>query len=117
MPGLKGGKMSSSDPLSYIALTDSPEQAADKIRKHAFSGGKGNLADHRKFGGDPDVDVAFQMLRYLLEPDDKKLAKLEAEYRSGALLTGDLKGYCIEKLTAFLSEVQKKRPAARKQVE
>ncbi|HLD78611.1 MAG TPA: tryptophan--tRNA ligase, partial [archaeon] len=117
MPGLKGGKMSSSDPLSYIALTDSPEQAADKIRKHAFSGGKGNLADHRKFGGDPEVDVAFQMLRFLLEPDDKKLAKIEADYRSGKLLTGDLKSYCIDKLSAFLKDVQRKRPAARKQVE
>ncbi len=38
--GLNGGKMSSSDPTSYIALTDSPEAAAEKIRKHAFSGGR-----------------------------------------------------------------------------
>ena len=33
MPGLKGGKMSSSDDTSYIALTDSPQEAARKIKK------------------------------------------------------------------------------------
>lgn len=117
MPGLKGGKMSSSDALSYIALTDAPEDAAAKVRKHAFSGGRNSLEEHRRLGGNPDVDVAFQMLRFLLEPDDKKLAKIEADYRSGALLTGDLKAQCIEKLGAFLKDVQKKRPAARKAVD
>src|SRR3989344_7399328 len=34
LPGLKGGKMSSSDPTSYVALTDSPEEAENKIKKY-----------------------------------------------------------------------------------
>lgn len=112
MPGLKGDKMSSSDPQSYIALTDTPEEAAMKIKKYAFSGGQATLEEHRKKGGNPEVDVAFQILRYGFEPDDKKLEKIEKEYRSGKLLSGELKQIAIEKLTVFLKEHQKKRKEA-----
>ncbi len=112
MPGLKGEKMSSSDPFSYIALTDTPEAAANKIKKYAFSGGQATLEEHRKKGGNPDVDVAFQMLKYGLEPDDKKLAKIEADYRSGKLLSGEMKQLAIDKITAFLKEHQEKRKKA-----
>jgi len=114
MPGLKGDKMSSSDPMSYIALTDTPEEAANKIKKYAFSGGQATLEEHRKLGGNPDVDVSFQMLRYGFEPDDKKLESLEKDYRSGKLLSGEMKQYAIEKITAFLKEHQEKRKKAEK---
>mgnify|MGYP001568520097 FL=1 len=117
LPGLNGGKMSSSDLTSYIALSDSPEDAAHKIKKYAFSGGQATLEEHRKKGGNPDVDVSFQMLRYGLEPDDKKLQKISDEYKSGKLLTGELKAITIEKITSFLNGHQKKREQARKQVE
>ena len=116
-PGLRSGKMSSSDPLSYIALTDSPEDAAAKVKKYAFSGGRDTLEEHRKLGGNPDVDVAFQMLRYGLEENDKKLAKIAEEYRSGKLLSGELKALTIEKLIGFLKEHQSKRKKAEKQVD
>lgn len=116
-PGLSGGKMSSSDPLSFIALTDSPADASQKIKKYAFSGGAVTVEEHRKKGGNPNVDVAFQMLRYGLEEDDKKLAKIEADYRAGKLLTGELKQITIEKLTSFLSVHQQKREKAWKVVD
>ncbi len=116
LPGLGGGKMSSSDPTSYIALTDTPEEASMKIRKYAFSGGQATIEEHRKKGGNPDVDVSFQMLKYGLEPDDKKLARIEADYRSGKLLSGELKQYTIEKITTFLKEHQRKRNQAEKTV-
>lgn len=114
LPGLGWGKMSSSDPLSYIALTDTPEDASTKIRKYAFSGGQATMEEHRKKGGNPDIDIPFQMLRYGLEPDDKKLQNIEQDYRSGKLLTGELKSLVIEKLSAFLKEHQKKREKAKK---
>ncbi|MEK6891437.1 MAG: tryptophan--tRNA ligase, partial [Nanoarchaeota archaeon] len=90
-PGLGGGKMSSSDPNSYIALTDSPKEVEKKINKYAFSGGQSTIEEHRKKGGNPDIDVCFQYLRMLFEEDDKKLAQIEKDYRSGELLTGELK--------------------------
>ncbi|RJQ21020.1 tryptophan--tRNA ligase [Candidatus Woesearchaeota archaeon] len=116
-PGLKGGKMSSSDQTSYIALTDTPEDAAAKIKKYAFSGGKGTVEEHRKFGGNPEVDVAFQLLRYGLEPDDKKLAKVHDEYKSGRLLTSELKQVAIERVQDFLKRHQKARESAKKKAE
>ena len=117
IPGLKGGKMSSSDPTSYIALTDSPEEATSKIKKYAFSGGQATLEEHRKKGGDPEVDVAFQMLKFGLEPNDKKLAKIENDYRSGKLLSGELKNILVEKITEFLKNHHNKRAKAEKEVE
>ncbi|HLC71212.1 MAG TPA: tryptophan--tRNA ligase [Candidatus Nanoarchaeia archaeon] len=117
LPGLKGDKMSSSDPMSFIALTDSPDEAAMKIKKYAFSGGQPTLEEHRRLGGNPDIDVSFQMLKYGLEPDDTKLLKIEQDYRSGKLLSGELKEYTIKKLTAFLKEHQQKRKKAEKMVQ
>ncbi|MBI5392482.1 tryptophan--tRNA ligase [Candidatus Woesearchaeota archaeon] len=114
--GLKGGKMSSSDALSYIALTDSPEEAAKKIKKYAFSGGHATIEEHRKLGGNTAVDVSFQMLLYGLEEDDKKLQKIHDDYVSGKLLSGELKQIVVDKITAFLKEHQEKRKKAEKTV-
>jgi tryptophanyl-tRNA synthetase len=117
LPGLKGSKMSSSDPTSYVAPTDSPEEAANKIKKYAFSGGKDTLEEHRKLGGNPDIDISYQYLRMFFEPDDKKLQKIHDDYKSGKLLSGELKQILIEKINAFLKEHQKKRKLAEKQID
>jgi tryptophanyl-tRNA synthetase len=117
MPGLSGDKMSSSVPNSYIALTDSPKEVEMKIKKYAFSGGKDTLEEHRKKGGNPDVDVSFQYLRFFFEPDDKKLKKIHDDYKSGKMLTSELKKITIEKINAFLKEHQKKRELAKKQID
>ena len=117
MPGLGGGKMSSSEPNSFIAMTDSAKEIETKIKKYAFSGGKDTLEEHRKKGGNPDIDVSFQYLKMFFEPDDKKLAQIEKEYRSGKMLTSELKEYLIKKINSFLSEHQKKREKAENRVE
>lgn len=117
MPGLSNAKMSSSDPTSFIALTDSPEEAERKIKKYAFSGGQPTLEEHRKKGGNPDIDVSYQMLRYGLEPDDKKLQEIYNDYKSGKLLTSELKQIAIDKLKIFLKNHQEQREKAKKKVE
>jgi tryptophanyl-tRNA synthetase len=116
IPGLKGGKMSSSDPTSFVALTDTPEEAERKIKKYAFSGGRATIAEHRERGGNPDVDVSFQMLRYGLEENDKKLKKIYDNYTSGKLLTGELKQLTAEKMKNFLKRHYRKRKKAGKEV-
>ena len=75
------------------------------------------MEEHRKKGGNPDVDVSFQYLKMLFESDDKKLAKIEQDYRSGKLLTGELKQYLIDKINVFLKEHQKKREEAKKNID
>ena len=118
-PSLTGGaKMSSSEQgAGIITLDDSPEEVKKKINKYAFSGGQATIEEHRKKGGDPDVDVSFQYLKFLFEPDDKKLKKIEEDYRSGKLLTGELKAITIEKINEFLKEHQKRKHEARKVVD
>lgn len=116
MPGLKGGKMSSSDENSYIALTDSPSNASNKIKKYAFSGGQATLEEHRKKGGNPAVDVSFQMLQFGLEEDDKKLQQIHDDYKSGELLTGELKQIVITKISKFLEDHKSARKKAEKTV-
>jgi len=109
VPGLKGGKMSSSDQTSFIALTDDAKTVEKKIKKYAFSGGRATLDEHRKKGGNPEIDVSFQYLKIFFEQDDKKLKKVYDEYKSGKLLTSELKDILIKKMNDFLKEHQKKR--------
>lgn len=120
LPPLSGveGKMSASGPEeTSIYTTDSPEEVKRKINKYAFSGGQATVEEHRKKGGNPDIDVSYQYLRMFFEPDDKKLQKIYDDYKSGKLLTGELKQILIDKINAFLKEHQKKREQARKQVD
>ncbi len=57
------------------------------------------------------MDVAYQWLTFF-EEDDKKLEQIYGDYKSGKMLTGELKGILIGKLNAFLKEHQKKRAKA-----
>lgn len=119
IPSLHGeAKMSASDSEnSVIYLSDKPEQVKNKISKYAFSGGQDTVEKHRRLGGNPDVDVSYQYLKMFFEPDDKKLEKIHDDYKSGKLLTGELKEILIEKINSFLKEHQKKRQAAKKLID
>uniref|UniRef100_A0A673MXB8 Tryptophan--tRNA ligase, cytoplasmic n=1 Tax=Sinocyclocheilus rhinocerous TaxID=307959 RepID=A0A673MXB8_9TELE len=109
-PALQGAqtKMSASDANSSIFLTDSAKQIKNKVNKHAFSGGKDTVEEHRKCGGNPDVDVSFMYLSFFLEDDDQ-LEKIRQEYSSGALLTGELKKSLIETLQPMIAAHQERR--------
>ena len=115
IPPLSGveGKMSSSDPNYAIFVTDSESQVRKKINKYAFSGGKMSVEEHKKFGGNPDIDVSYQWLRIMFEPDDSKLKKIREDYISGSLLSGELKAILIEKVNKFLKRHQELREKAK----
>jgi tryptophanyl-tRNA synthetase len=109
--------MSSSLPEYTIYLSDDPKTVRTKIMKYAFSGGQPTIELHRKYGGNPDIDVSFQYLYMFFEPDDQKIKKIEEEYRSGKLLTGELKEILIEKLNEFLETHRQKREEAKSLVD
>ena len=109
-----GGKMSASDEKSTIYTTDSPEVVKKKINKYGFSGGQADIEKHRELGGNPDIDVSFQYLRIFFEQDDEKLKKIYEDYKSGKMLTGELKAILIEKINSFLKIHQQKREEAKK---
>ncbi len=120
IPSLFGSaKMSSSSSSGegVIFLSDSPETVRKKINKHAFSGGKSTLEEHRKLGGNPDIDIPYQYLRMFFEPDDKKLQKIHDDYKSGKMLSGEIKQILIDKVNDFLKQHQKNRELAKKQLD
>jgi tryptophanyl-tRNA synthetase len=116
VPGLNGGKMSASEPSSYIAPTDSPKEVERKIKKYAFSGGRKTLKEHKRKGGNPDIDVSFQYLKFLFDSDDKKLDEIYRLYKQGEMTTGELKEITIKKINAFLKPYQARRVKAKKQI-
>ena len=99
--GMTGGKMSSSQPETTIFLNDSVKSIEKKI-KASFSGGQSTIEEHRSKGGNPEIDVAYQYLRYFFEEDDNELNKIREEYISGELLTGEIKAICIDKATTWM---------------
>lgn len=109
-PALQGSttKMSASDETSSIFMTDTPKQIQKKINKYAFSGGQVSIELHKKLGGDPDVDVAYQYMSFFKD-DDELLAELAKKYRAGELLSGEMKKACIEVLQEFVKNFQESR--------
>jgi len=119
LPSLSGsdGKMSSTENFKGILSTDTQKEVELKIKKYAFSGGQNTIDEHKKKGGDPNVDISFQYLKMFFETDDEKLAQIEKDYISGKLLTSELKDYLIKKINSFLSEHQKRREKAKNQID
>lgn len=140
-PALQGPqtKMSASDTNSSIYMSDTPNQIKNKINRHGFSGGRETEEEHRRLGGNPDVDVAYQYLGFFLDDDEEwarmgevrpvsRLPRLPSlllpradvsafpfppaqEYRAGRLLTGEMKKKCIEVLQQFVKTFQDVRVA------
>ena len=106
--GLTGEKMSSSKPKTTIFLDDDIATVSKKIKK-AYSGGQSTIEEHRRLGGNPDIDVAYQYLMYFFEQDDGYLAELNSDYRSGKILAGEMKQICIDKATDWISNHQELR--------
>ena len=106
--GLTGDKMSSSKPKTTIFLDDEIAAVEKKI-KRAFSGGQPTIEEHRRLGGNPDIDVAYQYMMYFFEDDDDYLHEINQQYRSGSLLAGEMKQLCVDRATEWLSNHQEKK--------
>jgi tryptophanyl-tRNA synthetase len=91
----QGTKMSASIETSAIYLTDTNEQISSKIMKHAFSGGRDTMEEHRLKGGDVDIDIPYQYLCFFLEDDDK-LKQIHDDYKSGKMLSSEIKKILVE---------------------
>ena len=106
--GMTGDKMSSSKPKTTLFLSDDIATAEKKIKK-SFSGGQATIEEHRRLGGNPDKDVAYQYMMYFFEEDDKFLGEINQDYRAGKILAGEMKQMCIERATDWLSNLAEKR--------
>jgi tryptophanyl-tRNA synthetase len=106
--GLTGDKMSSSKPKTTIFLGDELDVIIKKI-KRAYSGGQSTVEEHRRLGGNPDIDVAYQYMMYFFEDDDEFLQSINSQYSAGNILAGELKQLCIDRASEWLSELHEKR--------
>jgi tryptophanyl-tRNA synthetase len=106
--GMTGGKMSSSMPETTIFLNEDLAKMEKKF-KRSFSGGQSTVEEHRRLGGDPDIDVAFQYLKFFFEEDDAALEEVRRSYVSGDILSGELKAMTIDKAGAWLTELNELR--------
>ncbi len=102
------GKSSSSNYDKTILMTDDAKTVAKKINKYSFSGGKDTIEEHREKGGNIEVDVACQWLKYF-EHNDEKLSEIYDKYSKGELLSGEVKKILIDKINNELSEHQRRR--------
>ena len=106
--GMTGDKMSSSKPKTTLFLGDDVATAEKKIKK-SFSGGQATVEEHRRLGGDPDKDVAYQYMMYFFEEDDSFLEEINQGYRAGKILAGEMKQMCIERATEWLTNLSERR--------
>lgn len=116
-PALQGDntKMSSSLAESAIFLDDTPKKIKTKVNKYAFSGGRETIEEHRRLGADVDVDISYRYLSFFLE-DDERLGQIYNEYKSGQMLSGEIKKELIGVLQPIVKEHQEKRAAVTDEV-
>jgi len=110
IPALQGdsGKMSASEAGTAIYLTDTPKEIKSKVNKHAFSGGRETVEEHRRLGGDTRTDVAYRYIEFLHEDDDY-VAKLGEDYRAGRVLSGEMKAEAVKCLQGVVARHQDAR--------
>jgi len=118
LPGLQGpdSKMSASKPDTAIFTTDNPKDARRKIMK-SFSGGAPSLEEHRKHGGNPNVDTACQYLFNVFEDDDDRIKEIFDSYKKGSMSSGEVKTMLADKVEKFLKDHQQKREHAKKKLD
>lgn len=103
MPGIDGTKMSKSK-NNAIFLNDDEKSLRNKANK-SYSGGQITVEEHRKKGGNPNIDIScIYLTKYFY--DDKKSKKLIEDYKKGKLLSGDVKKLLGDELIKFTKTFQ-----------
>jgi len=110
MPGLQGGKMSSSVSDSSFGFYESDKSVKKKVMG-ALTGGRMTLEEQRRLGGEPDVCSVYLLNLFHMLEDDVELADLRRRCESGELTCGQCKKETYERVQAFLSELRDKMDA------
>lgn len=108
LPGLDGSlKMNSTgDDIDHhrhtvLWLTDNEPTIREKIRKHAFSGGRMTRKEQEEQGANVKVDIACIYLNFFMA--NRELYKTTvAAYSKGTLLTSAVKSICVDVLVDLL---------------
>ncbi|MGB8820482.1 MAG: tryptophan--tRNA ligase, partial [Methanoregula sp.] len=116
LPGLTGGKMSSSIPESIISFYE-PEAAVRKKVMSGLTGGRMTLEEQRRLGGEPEKCTLYLLNMFHMITDDAKLAELHRKCRSGEITCGQCKKETAERVVAFLKDFREKMDVAAETIE
>ncbi len=112
MQGLTGGKMSSSVPESYIALTEPPEEAARKV-KRAKTGGRVTVEEQKKLGGSPAQCTVYELMMFHLIDEDAHIKEIFEECKNGKRMCNSCKSEAAELMFSFIKRHQEERERAK----
>jgi len=115
LPGLTGGKMSSSIPESIIGFTEDDKTVNKKIMA-ALTGGRMTLAEQKKLGGQPDTCPVFLLNLYHMVPDDAELMEIRRKCLDGELLCGHCKRDTADRVICFLHDFREKMTLAAEEI-
>ena len=105
LPGIDGEKMSKS--RNNNILFDDDEKTLRRKANKSLSGGKETAELQRKHGGDPEKDMScFFLTKIFLS--EKEGNKLIEDYKSGKLLSGEVKKIFGDEIVKFVKDFQKK---------
>jgi len=116
MPGLQGGKMSSSVPESSFGFCD-PDKEIKKKVMGALTGGRMTLEEQKRLGGEPDKCSVYLLNLFHMCEDDGELAEIHRACRAGELMCGTCKKATLERVNEFLSEFREKMDEAEHKVD
>ncbi len=102
IPGLQGGKMSSSIPDSTIGFFE-PEASVRKKLMAAYTGGRATLAEQRTRGGEPERCPLFILTLFHMADDDAVLEEIRKRCMAGEMTCGQCKKETVERVLAYLA--------------
>ena len=110
MPGLTGGKMSSSIPESIISFYE-PEAVIRKKVMGGITGGRMTLEEQKRLGGEPDKCSLYLLNLFHMVTDDTELAEIKRKCMAGEVTCGQCKKETAERVVAFLKDFREKMDA------
>jgi tryptophanyl-tRNA synthetase len=110
IPGLQGGKMSSSIPESTISFSE-PDDVVKKKVMAALTGGRTTLAEQRAMGGEPAKCPVFLLNLFHMVEEDRELEELRLTCLSGQMTCGQCKKETAERVLSFVREMREKMEA------
>jgi tryptophanyl-tRNA synthetase len=116
LPGLTGGKMSSSIPESLISFYE-PEAAVRKKVMSGLTGGRQTLEEQKRLGGEPEKCTLYLLNMFHMVTDDAQLAEIHRKCKSGEITCGQCKKETADRVVAFLREFKEKMDVAAETIE
>jgi tryptophanyl-tRNA synthetase len=110
LPGLTGGKMSSSVPESFISFFE-PDNMVTKKVMSGVTGGRMTLAEQKQLGGAPDKCSIFLLNLFHMVTDDQELGEIRKKCLAGEIMCGQCKKETAARVVAFLQEFREKMAA------